>query len=87
MSVSGSLALEFDVTSYQIVKKVIDNFACLKKGKNLYDRPVVLKVDEIVHLGSILMGKGANKAKGVIGGKTTQSRPKHSTTTANRSWS
>jgi len=38
--------------------------------------PVVLKVGGIAPLGSILMGKGAKKTKGVIGGGTTQAGTK-----------
>jgi len=48
---------------------------------------VVFTADEIARLGSILMGKGTNKTKGALEGKTTQRGPKRSTNTANRSLS
>jgi len=55
--------------------------------KKICGRPVVLKVGEIAPLASILLGKGTNKTKGAIGGKTTQRGPKRSPTTDNRSLS
>jgi len=45
-----------------------------------WSRPVFLKVAGIVPLGSILMGKGAKKTKGTIGGQKTPRGQKCSTT-------
>jgi len=43
-------------------------------------KPVFLKVNGIATQGAILMGKGAEKAKGVIGGQKTRRGQKCSTT-------